>query len=312
MSASRTARRLLRCYPSRWRNRYGEELEALVVDMSDGHGVTWRTRADVIFAGGRERLRAAGLSGGGNPDAGARAGACLVLWTWALFVFAGAVLQKTSEHWSQALPARGSAVATVAFEALIALAVVTGLVVVGAFAVSGPSVRELLRQRGWQPIRHRVRTAAVTTLVLIAATVGLIIWAHGLSAHQRNGADALYAGAFVVWALLGLGVLLTWTAAAVKTERYLRLSTRLLRAQVRLAGLVAAGMGLMTVTTAIWWVAVADRSPAALTGSRTSNASAAVPQLIFAVSLMIVATGLGTFGARRAASLLRPSGASDR
>jgi hypothetical protein len=56
MSASRTAGRLVRCYPRGWQARYGEELETLIVDMSGEGRVPWRVRADVAVGGGRERL----------------------------------------------------------------------------------------------------------------------------------------------------------------------------------------------------------------------------------------------------------------
>jgi hypothetical protein len=304
MRASRTAGRLLRCYPPGWRARYGEELEALVVDMSDGGPVSWRTRADVIWAGGRERLRSAGVAGDGSPDAGARAGASLVLWAWAVFVFAGATVAKTSEHWQQALPSGGHGLANVAFDVLAGGAVVASASVLIGIAVAGPGLLGLMRDGGWPGIQRRIRAAGVATLVLVAATVGLKLWAGALSAHQRAGADTVYAVAFTGWALLGLRALLAWTGAAVRTERQLQLRDRPLRAQVRLATLVATAMTAMTAATAVWWVAVAQRAPAALTGSRGAHVSPAVPQLVLAITLMLIATGLAGIGARRATRYL--------
>jgi hypothetical protein len=133
----------------------------------------------------------------------------------------------------------------------------------------------------------------------------LKLWAGALSAHQRSGADTAYAVAFTGWALLALGTLLAWTAAAVRTERQLQLRDRPLRAQVRLAMLVAAAMAAMTAATVVWWVAVAERAPAALTGSRGAHVSAAVPQLVLAITLMLLATGLAGIGARRATRCAR-------
>jgi hypothetical protein len=102
MSPARTAARLLRLYPASWRVRYGDELETLILDMSGGGRVPWRIRANVAAAG-RERLCAAG-PGGDSADARVRGGASLVLWAWTLFVVAGAIVQRTSEHWDSALP----------------------------------------------------------------------------------------------------------------------------------------------------------------------------------------------------------------
>jgi hypothetical protein len=290
---------LLCCFPRSWRARYGEELQALVVDMSDGRRVSWRTRGDLVRAGGGERLRAAGLRNDGTPDDRVRGGASLVLWAWALFAFAGAVVQKTSEHWQQALPG-SHPLATIAFDVLTATAALASVLVLAGIAATSPSLRRLLREGGWSRIQSGIVTASIATVVVIAATVGLVLWAHRLTAHQRAGADAAYACAFAVWALLGLATLLAWTTAAVRTERSLPLPAQALAAQARLAAGVAGAMAVMTAATATWWIAVAQREPAALTGWHAAHASAAVPQLILAIALMLLAAGLGSAGARHA------------
>lgn len=311
MTPSRTAARLLRCFPRSWRARYGEELQALVVDMSDGRRVPWRTRADLMRAGGREHLRAAGLQNDGTPDSRIRGGASLVLWAWALFVFAGAVVQKTSEHWRQSLP-QSHPLATIAFDVLIGTAGLASVLVLAGIVVALPSLVRLLRAGGWCRIHRTVRTAAMATVVVIAATVGLVLWAHSLTAHQRAGADTAYACAFAVWAVLCLGTLLAWAWAAVRTERCLALSPRALATQAWLAAGVAGSMAVMSAATASWWIAVAARAPAALTGSGAVHASAAVPQLILAIALMLLAAGMGTVGARQATRSLPGVTASSR
>jgi hypothetical protein len=60
--------------------------------MSDGRRLPWRLRADLARGAGRERLRAAGL-GDDDPERRARGGVLLVLWAWAVFVLAGAVVR---------------------------------------------------------------------------------------------------------------------------------------------------------------------------------------------------------------------------
>jgi hypothetical protein len=54
MRSDRLARTLLRLYPRAWRERYGEELLALIDDA----GLTWRIVADVIAGATVERVRA--------------------------------------------------------------------------------------------------------------------------------------------------------------------------------------------------------------------------------------------------------------
>jgi hypothetical protein len=60
---------LLRWYPRAWRERYGEELLALVQDTLDEGRPTWRLRLGVVGGGLRERGHQA-----------ARAGAAAVKW----------------------------------------------------------------------------------------------------------------------------------------------------------------------------------------------------------------------------------------
>ena len=306
MNASRTIARLLWWYPAPWRARYGDELEGLILEMSDGRRVPWRVRADVVSAGGRERLRAAGLTGDGPASSRVRAGAVLVMWAWALFVLGGAVLAKSTEHWQSAMPGGADhSTAMAAFTTLIAVAVAAALVVLAGIGVALPSLLSFLRGGGWRYIRTRVLAASWLTAALIAATVGLAAWAHGLTPRARNGHDALYGAAFLAWAALCSGTLLTWTAAAARTARHLHLATRTLRLQARLAAAATAAMAVIAAATAVWWAVVANAAPAALTGGPdVGRPSAIVPQLVLAMAIMVAATGLAAAGAGRAARAL--------
>ena len=303
MSAARTAGRLMRLYPASWRARYGEELEALILDMSTGRRVPWRVRADVAGAGGRERLRALGLGGDGTPRGRARRGAALVLWAWALFVLAGAIVQKSSEHWDAALPGT-HALASLAFDSLLGVAVVASVLVLAGIGLTLGAVLGFLRDGGWPRIRRAALIAAAMTALLVAATAALVVWAHGLSRPDRQGHDVAYGIAFLAWGALGAGALVAWTAAATRIAACLPLPDVTLRLQTGLAVAVSVAMAVMAAATAVWWVAVADVAPAALTGPSAGHASALVPQLVAAMALMVVATGLGAAGARQAGRAL--------
>jgi hypothetical protein len=287
MSAERTAGRLLRLYPPSWRARYGEELESLIVEMSNDRKVRWLVRADVVVGGLRERL------GGG----GARGGLSLVLWAWALFMLGGAAVQKTSEHWQDALPPATASTASAAFTCVIVVAAVAGLIVLAGIARALPAFAAFLREGGRPPIR----SAVWITAVAMAATIGLAAWASGLSSSQRNGHDALYGVAFLICAALGAVSLLAWTAAATATASRLRLEPSTLKLEAGLAAATAAAMAIMATATAVWWASVAHISPSALTGAPASaDASALVPGLVLAAVLMLVATVLAAAGARQA------------
>ena len=297
MSLDRSAERLLQCYPASWRARYGEELGGLIVDMSDGGRLAWRLRADVAVAGARERLRGTRI---GDPRGGGR----IVLWAWAAFILAGAIVVKTSEHWQSALPRGGHPVASVAFVVLAVLAAATAVLVLAGIALTLPTLGAFLRSGGWRKIRRWVLIATALTTGLVAATAALAAWAHGLAPRARNGHDALYGAAFVAWAGLAASTLLAWTKAATATADKLSLSPTTLQLHARLTRVIAAAMALMTAATVTWWVAVAIESPGALTGPPVApHASPVVPALVMAAVLMTVATALGAAGARRANSV---------
>lgn len=294
MSIERSTERLLHWYPADWRKRYGEELADLVADMSDGRRLSWRVRADVAAAGARERLRGPRI---GDPRRGGR----MVLWAWAIFILAGMIVAKTSEHWQSALPKGGHPVASFAFVALAVLAAATAVLVLAGIALTLPSLATLLRSGGWPRIRRWILAGAALTIVLVASTAGLATWAHGLTPRARDGHDALYAAAFLTWAALAAATLLAWTKAATATADQLRLSARTLQLHARLTGVIAAALALMTAATVAWWTAVAVASPGALTGPpATPHASPVVPALTVAVALMVLASALATAGARRA------------
>ena len=296
MSVDRTAERLLQWYPPSWRARYGEELAGLIVDMSDGGRLSWRLRADVATAGARERLRAPRI---GDPRGGGR----IVLWAWAIFILAGLIVAKTTEHWQSALPRGGHPVATAAFIAFIVLAAATAVLMLAGIALAVPSLVAFLRSGGWRAIRRWIFTAAALSAVLVACTAGLAAWAHGLTPRARNGHDALYGAAFLTWAALAATTLLAWTKAAAATADQLSLSPVTLQLHAHLTTAIATLMALMTAAIVAWWVAVAVAAPGALTGAPAApHASPVVPALVLAAALMALATRLAAIGARRAHS----------
>lgn len=287
---------LLALYPAAWRRRYGDELDALIVDMhAGGRANGWRVGADLVRAAARERLRGCA----GDPGQRVLGGASLVLWGWALFVLAGAIVAKTSEHWQRALPAHAGANA--AFAGLTSIAFVTGALVVAGIALALPAAARRIRDGGWRRLRSRVLLAGALTALVIMATAALTSWAHGLSTPDRNGHDSLYAAAFLCWAALIATCVLAWTAVATRLARELSCRRSIVRAHALIAPLIAIGMAAMTAATIVWWAITGHASAAALTGgSSAPHPSALVPALAFAVALMLVATVIATVGAARA------------
>ena len=278
------SRRLLLFYPRRWRERYGDELLAVVEAASGGGRVPLRIRLDLIRAGLSQRLRSSGLAGDEVPrEARAKAGLGLVLWAWALFVLAGIGLQKTSEHWQAVTPHSEQAVPAAAFDGVVAAAVLgSAFVVLGVALAAGP-LRAFLRSGGWR----RARPAALLTVVTAAALVPVVAWAHHLNAAQRNGGDRLYELAFVLLAACAVASLAAWTHLGATTARRLRLEPRTLRLEARIAAGVTWTMAAMTCATVIWWASVA-------------SAAAPAPRMAVVALAMLCATGLASAGTVRA------------
>lgn len=218
---------LLLAYPRRWRERYGDELLALLA----AEPLTWRVRANVLHAGFRERVR-----GSGPPP-------LRVLRAWSLFVVGGMAFQKASEHWQAVVPAGDRGMPTAAFDAVRAAAVVGTAAVLVAVALALPAFVRDLRGGGRTALRRPILLAAAATTVAAGALVALAL-------HH----DLVSATVFVAFALLSL---LGWTHAATTAARRLEL----LRVHSYLAYAVTATMVVMTVAAAAWFALVNDRAP---------------------------------------------------
>jgi hypothetical protein len=289
MSAERTARRLVRLYPPAWRERYGAELEELIVASAPRDHIPWRVRLDVVREAGHERLRASSLlAGGRDPRDRVRRGCVLVLWTWVCFLVAGTVVQKVSEHWQQHPAAARRATPAAAFAVLELAALAGSVCVLAAIAIAPPSVARALRAGGWSCIRRHVVRSGLLTAASAIATSGLVAWAHRLGDAQRNGGDVLYDLAFVACACVLVACLVSWTGAAAAAALQLELPPSSLRVQALLAAGAVMSMAAMTIATLLWWGTAGGRAAPPLD-----------PRLAAAAAVMVLATALAGIGARR-------------
>jgi hypothetical protein len=301
VSAARTSSRLLRLYPRAWRQRYGEELEGLIVEVSGGGRVPWRTRLDIALAGGRERLRAAGLGPERPADERIKASLLAVLCAWALFVVGGLIVQKFSEHWQSATPPGDRPLPSAAFAVLVIAAACGTAMVLAGSAATVPSLVAFLRAGGWPAVRRRCRDAVLTTVLSLAAGAGLVAWASTLDPAQREGGNVTYGIAAVATGLLACACLAAWTAAAVAIGCRLRLPARALRLQSLLSAGVVATMAAISAATIVWWASLAGSPESFLSGSSPAAADSTVPaQLALAAAIMVVATLTAAMGAHRA------------
>ena len=287
------ATRLLRWYPAPWRARYGDELTALFEDTFGGGTIPWRTRIGTARAGLTEHLRASGLAGGGaNPDERTRNGSLLVLSGWAFFVIAGSMYAKLNENWSVGTPRSDRWLADAAYLGVQIAAAVGFVIVLAAGFIALPALWRALRTSGWAFVRRPVLQTAMAGGSTVVAGIPVVIWAHHLTTHQRNGGLFVYSAVFVVVSLLIAVFVITSTASIVSLTKRLALSTRSIRRLGQLALAMVGTMAVIMGATILWWVTLADHAPTVLGGRAPAD-------LIVTVSLMAVGMTLAVIGAYR-------------
>lgn len=299
MSADRTSAVLLRLYPPRWRDRYGDELAGLIVETSGGR-VPWRVRCDVAGAALRERGRSLLGWSDRSPRDTISSALPTVLWAWLLVVVGGCAVAKTAEHWQAATPSGSRALPAHAFDALIGGAVAGALVVVAGAALALPAAVRRLRAGQRDGFGKAVVVALGSTAALVPATTGLAVWAHGLTVAQRNGHDAAYGVAFAACAALFVVCLAAWTHLGSRLARQADLRPSLLRVEAWLAAGAATAMALVTTAAVVWWAAVADAAPWYFGGGPHGSAGTTVTwPLVTAGLSMLAGTVLAAAAAAR-------------
>ncbi len=311
MSAGPIHPRWLRWYPAWWRDRYGDELAALMEDHTGGRPPGPGLRISVATAGLRERLRGAGVVGDRvPPDARLRAGALMVLCAWALFMLAGASYQRASEHFAGVLPTPERTAPQIAFDVVATLGVAGVLVVLLGALVALPSLVRFLRDGGWPSVRRAVLVAAGLSASVAVAVVPLSRWAHRLNEFQRNGGDAAYTAVLLLFALGVAAALGAWTWAAVRCARRLDWPRRALRVEAALAVVLCWIMAAVTAGTAVWWGAMALHAPWFLGGTLGGGAASTVtPQMVLTLGLEVLSLTVAVAGVVRIATAhpLRPT-----
>jgi hypothetical protein len=242
------AARLLRWYPRAWRERYGEELLALIQDTLDEGRPTWRLRLGVIRSGLRERGHQAvrAVKAAGQRPSG--------LDLWAKMLVAGTIVALLPENLSQSpSPARGWQ-AVAAFDAMLAAVALTGAVVVAGGLAALPALVRFLQAGGWPKIRRRVAWATGATAVAGGGLAGLALVVGSRSPGQLDASGAYLAG----WLATGLAIAVAiglWATAAAATARHLALVPRVRAVQLALGAVAAPLVTVVLVTLNLWWSA---------------------------------------------------------
>ena len=294
--------RLLRAYPAQWRNRYGDEMTALLEDTYGTAGeVPWRQRMSLAWSGLGERARSAGLLGrSAAPEVRLRAGSVLVLCGWAFYVGAGAVFAKFADRWSVQSARTGHSVATGGFDVVAVGGAIGCLIVLLAAALVLPAFVRFLRAGRWHEVRRRVVVAIASGVLAVGLLVLLAQRAHGMSAPGRNGGNAWYSALFLLVGLLVFACIGCATAAAVAVARRVELSRALQRLLAAIAVALVGVMAVIEVSLATWWATEAAYSPGFLAqtvGNGAPYASSTVPPTLLASAVAMGAgLALGVLG----------------
>ena len=310
MKAVSRFERVLRWYPPNWRESYGEGMAALLEDTYGDRRLPLRGRLSLFRAGVNERVREGGWAGAGAPaNDRIRAGSLSVLLGWSLFIVAGAIFAKFSEHWNLSTPVTGRSVPTFAY-GLVQWSGGVGMILVGvAGLIALPSLVRFVRREGGRSIRVPLQWMLGTGALVLSATVSLGFWAHDLSSHSRNGGNIGYGLAFLAWGMLVVTFIFVGTGSATSIVQRLNLSRHVLIGLAAVALMELIVMFLVAIGVFIWWGGVTTANPTFLAnaiGSGIGIASNALPPaLLVAGALMMSGLLVGLFGVIRVGRALR-------
>jgi hypothetical protein len=236
---------LLRWYPRSWRERYGDELLALIQDSLDEGRPTWRLQLSAIWGGLRERGREARHAAAApfrHPDWPARSGTILMAGL-VCAVFPGNLASSSS-------PTR--AWQAVTLDAALAAMALTGAVVLADGLAALPALVRFLRAGGGPKVWRQASWAAAATAVAGGGLAGLIVSAGSLTPAQLGVSLAYWTGALITGLATMVGIWL-WATTATATARQLTLTPRVQAAQLVLGSVIPTAVTVVASTLSLWW-----------------------------------------------------------
>ena len=282
----RSARRLLRWYPREWRDRYGEEFTALLVDDMDERPRSMHRSMNVTWSGLVARTTQSGMAGA-PLSAKAQSSASLCWLTAALAAFLCFGLGMWAQlvvGWQWTSP---DTAATTIGTVVITLAVLY-LVVLGAAALApmvALAVLQLARKRD-PALAVAVLVTAVSGAVLIAGArhfengwpgtgghhwadqgmvpggVAAFVWAATLSVTSywaHPGALGAFPTSELVWMAVSPIAMLGLAGGAAATFRRLELPSAIARFELRCGQVALLGMIAFLLGAVAWLTDTAQR-----------------------------------------------------
>lgn len=307
MKKDNRSARLLRWYPPTWRERYGAGFAALLDDTYGTKSVPWRERWSIATKGVLERAHEVGVTGSPvNANGRLLAGSQLVLCGWSLFIVAGAIFAKFTEHWKSSVSSVHRTLPYVGDVVVQTAGIVGVLLVLAAAAFVLPSLVRHVRRESWHSVRRELKKSALALSISIALTTGVALRAHFLNYHQRNGGSPVYVVIVLLAGFAVLATLATMTTTALSLTRQIELSRRLLRTLSFAALTLSVLMATIAVGSGIWWISEVRFAPNFLQNSIgsgiLSTSNAFPPALLLMAVLMFFGLAMALFGATRIVS----------
>jgi hypothetical protein len=259
------AARLLRWYPRAWRERYGEELLALIQDTVDEGRPTWRLRVGVIGGGLRERGHQAG-----RAAKAAVAKRATMVGGWLTILLAGLLFTNLPLQFKMSAPPGRAWQATAALDVVVAFgAFICVVLLVGGLAAR-PAVVRFLRAGGWPKIRRQVVWAAGATGLTAGALVAVFLGLRSQLDAPLNVSLPYFLGLMATALALVITIGL-WAAVVAAATRHLKLAPRVRAVELVAGPVISTAVQVMVAASSIWDWAV----------------QASVPSLVFGIGLLV-------------------------
>lgn len=252
---------MVRWYPASWRERYGDEFEALLIDTYGEERIPAGVQVSLMRAAIVEHLRTFGRGDDDVSSHGLRLGFAFVLCGWALLFISGCAFAKMTEHWSGFTPRGDRIIPTISFDAVEVAAGAGVTLFLTAAVTAFAAFSRFVRNGGWAKIARPVRRALLTVAAMSLLSFGILVINHAVP----SGGSDLYVG--WIWAISVSGTISTGALAAAAVARHLPMRQLLLRFEAWLALLLTPAMFTIFGGALAWTVSTAIYAPQLLSGS---------------------------------------------
>ncbi len=294
---------VLRLYPRRWRDRYGEEFASLLTEMTGA--APWPARAGLIGNAISGALDARLNPPGGStmPDRIRRSlatAACAVV----AFVIAAAGFQKMTEYPDFTAAARQHAAIGASYSILRIAAIVAGVAVLaGALPIAWIVLRQAVTGRRADLIRPLIIAPAA-----VSSWLAIVLVFVRLSGHPQVHSAANIAAVAIVLPL-GVAAAAACGWAAVVIVQRADLAPRLLRTEVLPMAVLSVCMAVVTGADISWGLAVRAADGALFHSDNGLVATSLPPSWAGGVVVLLAVTVVTAAATVRAARTLRvPAG----